>query len=124
MSALCGPIHDFIAGKLNWGTDQQEGFDKLRESLTKSPILILPSQEDTFVVFTDASNLCSGAVLHQVDSAGKFKGVVAYDSYKFGIHELKYTVREKNVLPLLKRYGNGSITWLADVLSYTRITNH
>lgn len=102
MSALCGPIHDFIAGKLNWGTDQQEGFDKLRESLTKSPILILPSQEDTFVVFTDASNLCSGAVLHQVDSAGTFKGVVAYDSYKFGVHELKYTVREKECLAVVK----------------------
>lgn len=77
-STHAASIHDYITGKYPWGEDQQRSFDKLRNVLTLAPIMICPSPENRFVVQTDASGTCTGAVLSQVDDRNVLLGVVAW----------------------------------------------
>ena len=43
-------------------------FEKLKEALTTSPILAMPSDEERYIRDTDASEASIGAVLSQVQS--------------------------------------------------------
>ncbi|XP_073138411.1 uncharacterized protein [Henckelia pumila] len=52
-----------------WSLKCQERFDVLKEDLTSAPVLAMPSGQDDFVVYTDASKLGLGAVLMQQDRA-------------------------------------------------------
>ena len=56
----------------------------LKERLTTSPVLIVPTGEVRYVVYTDASRLGLGCVLMQ---EGR---VVAYGSRKLKAHEQNY----------------------------------
>ncbi|GJW33032.1 putative reverse transcriptase domain-containing protein [Tanacetum coccineum] len=60
--------------KFNWGAEQEEAFQTLKEKLCNAPILTLPDGPDNFVVYCDASNQGFGCVLMQ---RGK---VIAYAS--------------------------------------------
>ncbi|KAM7300391.1 uncharacterized protein ISCGN_020955 [Ixodes scapularis] len=51
--------------RVNWSKKEQEAFDKLREQLSKEPILKAPEFSKPFVLRTDASNTSVGAVLMQ-----------------------------------------------------------
>lgn len=101
-STHAASIHDYITGKYPWGEDQQRSFDKLRNVLTLAPIMICPSPENRFVVQTDASGTCTGAVLSQVDDRNVLLGVVAYDSSKFHGAELNYDTRDKEFVAIIR----------------------
>lgn len=51
--------------KFTWNTEHQQAFDKIKDSLTKMPILNYPDFEKPFLLTTDASNLSMGFVLSQ-----------------------------------------------------------
>ena len=51
--------------KFVWTEECQTGFEYLRTSLTKSPILKYPDPHKIYVVFTDASDQAAAAVLIQ-----------------------------------------------------------
>jgi hypothetical protein len=55
-----------------WSSQCQEAFDLLKQKLTTAPVLLLPSSDRCFVVYTDASLVGLGAVLMQIER------VVAY----------------------------------------------
>ncbi|GJZ98730.1 putative reverse transcriptase domain-containing protein [Tanacetum coccineum] len=71
--------------KFNWGEEQEEAFQMLKDKLCNGPILMLPDGPDDFVVYCDASNQGFGCVLMQ---RGK---VIAYASRQLKIHEKNYT---------------------------------
>ncbi|GJU18396.1 putative reverse transcriptase domain-containing protein [Tanacetum coccineum] len=57
--------------KYEWGVEQEEAFQTLKENLCNTPILSLPDGTNDFVVYYDASNQGFGCVLMQ---RSKFTG--------------------------------------------------
>ncbi|GJY06179.1 putative reverse transcriptase domain-containing protein, partial [Tanacetum coccineum] len=51
--------------KYEWGADQEEAFQTLKDNLCNAPILSLPDGSEDFVVYYDASNQGLGCVLMQ-----------------------------------------------------------
>nr|GEU86331.1 putative reverse transcriptase domain-containing protein [Tanacetum cinerariifolium] len=60
--------------KYEWGVEQEEAFQTLKDNLCNAPILSLPDGSEDFVIYCDASNQGLGCVLMQ---RGK---VIAYAS--------------------------------------------
>ncbi|GJT94967.1 putative reverse transcriptase domain-containing protein [Tanacetum coccineum] len=71
-----------------WGVEQKEAFQTLKDNLCNAPLLSLPSRAEDFVVYSNASNQGLGCVLMQ---RGK---VIAYASRQFKIHEKNYTTQD------------------------------
>ncbi|GJV48563.1 putative reverse transcriptase domain-containing protein [Tanacetum coccineum] len=74
--------------KFDWGEEQEEAFQLLKQKLCAAPILALPKGSKKFVVYCDASIKGLGAVLMQ-----RMK-VIAYASRKLKIHEKNYTTHD------------------------------
>ncbi|GJX99509.1 putative reverse transcriptase domain-containing protein [Tanacetum coccineum] len=55
--------------KFDWGDEQENAFQTLKDMLCDAPILILPEGTDDFVVYCDASNQGFGCVLMQMNKA-------------------------------------------------------
>ncbi|KAI3712422.1 hypothetical protein L1987_70978 [Smallanthus sonchifolius] len=71
-----------------WGPKQEEAFQTLKHKLCNAPILTLPSGNDDFVVYCDASNQGLGCVLMQRGQ------VIAYTSRQLNVHEKNYTTHD------------------------------
>ena len=65
--------------KFDWGKEEEDSFQKLKEAITEAPLLVYPKEGGGFVLDTDASDKAIGAVLSQVQD-GKER-VVAYGSF-------------------------------------------
>ncbi|GJV03741.1 putative reverse transcriptase domain-containing protein [Tanacetum coccineum] len=72
----------------DWGEEQKNAFQTLKDKLCNAPILALPDGSEDFVVYCDASGLGLGCVLMQ---RGK---VIAYASRQLKIHEKNYTTHD------------------------------
>ncbi|GJU99970.1 putative reverse transcriptase domain-containing protein [Tanacetum coccineum] len=72
----------------DWGKEQDEAFQTLKDKLCNAPILALPDGPEDFVVYCDASGLGLGYVLMQ---RGK---VIAYASRQLKIQEKNYTTHD------------------------------
>ncbi|GJW00502.1 putative nucleotidyltransferase, ribonuclease H [Tanacetum coccineum] len=115
--------------KYEWGMDQEESFQTLKDNLCNAPILSLPDGAEDFVVYCDVSNQGLGCVLIE---RGK---VIAYASRQLKIHEKNYTMYDLElgvvVFPLKNwrhylygtksdyeiRYHSEEVTIVADALS-------
>ncbi|GJQ99768.1 putative reverse transcriptase domain-containing protein [Tanacetum coccineum] len=71
--------------KYDWGKEEEEAFQSLKQKLCSAPILALPEGSEDFMVYCDASLNCYGAVLMQREK------VIAYASRKLKTHEKNYT---------------------------------
>nr|GEX33745.1 hypothetical protein [Tanacetum cinerariifolium] len=74
--------------KYEWGMEQEEDFQTLKDNLCNAPILPLPDGIEDFVVYYDTSNQGLGCVLMH---RGK---VIAYASRQLKIHEKNYTTHD------------------------------
>ncbi|GJS17378.1 putative reverse transcriptase domain-containing protein [Tanacetum coccineum] len=119
----------------DWGKEQEEAFQILKDKLCNAPVLALPNRPKDFVVYCDASGLELGCVLMQ---RGK---VIAYASRQLKIHEKNYTTHDWNwvqlYVPLRSRdttylfsdygceirYHPGKANVVADALSRKEIIN-
>ena len=80
--------------KFVWTAECQTGFEYLRISLTKSPILKYPEPYKRHVVFTDASDQAAAAVLTQEysDDDGQVKEIpITYLSAQFNDTQFKWS---------------------------------
>ncbi|GJX60179.1 putative reverse transcriptase domain-containing protein [Tanacetum coccineum] len=68
--------------------DQESAFQLLKQKLYEALILALPEGNDDFVVYSDASHQCLGAVLMQREK------VIAYASRQLKPHEENYTTHD------------------------------
>nr|GEX09695.1 hypothetical protein [Tanacetum cinerariifolium] len=71
-----------------WGKEEEEAFQKLKQKLCSAPILAWPEGTKDFVVYCDASLKGYGAVLTQREK------VIAYASRQFKVHEGNYTTHD------------------------------
>ncbi|GJU58437.1 putative reverse transcriptase domain-containing protein [Tanacetum coccineum] len=74
--------------KYEWGTEEDEAFQTLKQKLCSAPILALPEGTKNFVVYCDASHKGYGAVLMQREK------VIAYASRQLKRDEENYTTHD------------------------------
>ncbi|KAL5538765.1 hypothetical protein UlMin_046214 [Ulmus minor] len=74
--------------KFEWTERCERNFQELKRRLTSAPILIVPSEDEEFTIYCDASKMGLGAVLMQTD---KF---VAYASRQLKDHEKNYPTHD------------------------------
>ncbi|GJQ88903.1 putative reverse transcriptase domain-containing protein [Tanacetum coccineum] len=74
--------------KYEWGTEEDEAFQTLKQKLCSAPILALPKGTENFVVYCDASHKGYGAVLMQREK------VIAYASRQLKKHEENYMTHD------------------------------
>ncbi|GJZ24584.1 putative reverse transcriptase domain-containing protein [Tanacetum coccineum] len=78
----------FKCKTFDWGKEQENAFQTLKDKLCNAPVLALPDGPEDFVVYYDASGLGLGCVLMQ---RGK---VISYASRQLKIHEKNYTTHD------------------------------
>ncbi|GKC81596.1 putative reverse transcriptase domain-containing protein [Tanacetum coccineum] len=71
--------------KFNWGENEENAFQILKQKLCSAPILALLEGSENFIVYCDTSHKGLGAVLMQKEK------VIAYASRQLKIHEKNYT---------------------------------
>jgi hypothetical protein len=84
----------------NWGEKQEAAFELLKEKLITAPILIYPNFEREFILYTDASNIALGAILHQKGDDGK-EHVIAYENKTLNEAEQNYSTTELECLAVV-----------------------
>ncbi|GJV69560.1 putative reverse transcriptase domain-containing protein [Tanacetum coccineum] len=79
----------------DWGEEQENAFQTLKDKLCNAPVLALPDGPEDFVVYCDASGLGLGCVLMK---KGK---VIAYASRQLKVHEKNYTTHDLELGPVV-----------------------
>jgi len=98
---IARPLHDLTKKevKFTWTDECEQAFQKLKKKLTEAPILALPTDEDMYILDTDASLESIGAVLSQVQS-GEEK-VICYGSRVCSPAEKNYDVTRRELLAVI-----------------------
>ena len=60
---ICGPLHALTGknARFHWSDDCRAAFEALKIALTSAPVLAMPTEDDHFVLDTDASDFSIGA---------------------------------------------------------------
>ncbi|GJX18309.1 putative reverse transcriptase domain-containing protein [Tanacetum coccineum] len=74
--------------RVEYGKEEEEAFQTLKQKLCSAPILALPEGTEDFVVYCDASHKGYGVVLMQREK------VIAYASRQLKVHEENYTTHD------------------------------
>ncbi|GKA62901.1 putative nucleotidyltransferase, ribonuclease H [Tanacetum coccineum] len=86
--------------KFEWGDEQENAFQTLKDILCDAPILALPEGTYDFVVYCDASNQGFGCVLMQRNT------MIAYASRQLKIHEKNYTTHDLELGAVIELFNN------------------
>jgi len=97
-STIAAPLYNLTRkeSEFRWTTECQEASDELKRRLVEEPILALPSDTGTYVLYTNASDFGLGAVLSQRQNDQE--KVIAYASRTLGKPEQKYETTRKELL--------------------------
>ena len=82
-----------------WGIEQQRAFDALKACLLSAPILGFPTEEDQFVLDTDASLFAIGGVLNQIQNGEEV--VIAYASRSLRLSQRRYCTTRREMLAVV-----------------------
>ncbi|GJW36204.1 putative reverse transcriptase domain-containing protein [Tanacetum coccineum] len=82
--------------KYEWGTEEDEAFQTLKQKLCSAPILCFAMGTENFVVYCDVSHKGYGAVLMQREK------VIAYASRQLKKHEENYMTHDLDAVVLLQ----------------------
>ena len=98
------PLFDLTKGdvKFVWGIPQQEAFDKLKEIITSTPILVRPDAEQPFRVEADGSGVATGAVLSQLSKDDNKWHPVAFLSKSLSAVERNYEIHDVEMLAIIR----------------------
>ena len=101
-SSIAAPLTS-VMGKTaewKWGDEQREAYADLKLAIIADPVLCLPDFDKPFIIYTDASNIGTGAVLTQQNEQGK-SYVVRYLSKKLNDTETRYSTTEREYLAVI-----------------------
>ena len=79
-----------------WGSEQQRAFDALKACLLSAPILGFPTEDDRFVLDTDASLFAIGGVLSQIQNEEEV--VIAYAIRSLRVSQRRYCTTRREML--------------------------
>ena len=100
---IAAPLHMLQRKQVpfTWTWEQDQAFNRLKERLTSAPVLGMPTDEGTFYLDCDASDVGLGAVLSQ--RQGNSEVVIAYSSRALSRPERNYDVTRRELLAIV--YG-------------------
>jgi len=100
-SQIVTPLNQLLKKNrpFEWDEQCQASFDDLKEKMQRPPVLTLPNYTDTFVLDTDASGDCIGAVLSQIQDGQE--RVVAFAGRALTTNEKNYCVTRKELLAVV-----------------------
>lgn len=117
LTTACEPIFRLLKKDVavRWTDDCQQAFEKIKEYLSKLPVLVPPKLDRPLFLYLSVIDNSFVCVLGQHDSIGRNEQVIYYLSKKFTSYEVKYTLLERTCYAL---------TWVAQklrhyLLSYT-----
>lgn len=84
-----------VGDHLIWSREAEEAFRRLKDALTSSPVLSLPTFGGTFVLYTDASDSAVGSVL--TERRGDSEKVIAYDSKVLSKQQRRWPTYDKEL---------------------------
>ncbi|KAF0710681.1 hypothetical protein As57867_005472, partial [Aphanomyces stellatus] len=90
--------------KWQWGEDERRAFLTIKLALQQAPVLQMPNYHKPFVVTTDASGYCCGAVISQLDANGNDRPI-AFLSKRLGPHESNWPAHEKELYAIKLALG-------------------
>ncbi|GJR67835.1 putative reverse transcriptase domain-containing protein [Tanacetum coccineum] len=106
--------------KYEWGMEEDEVFQTLKQKLCSAPILALPEGTENFVVYCDASHKGYGAVLMQREKCTVYTD---HKSLQYILDQKELNMRQRRWIELLSdydceiRYHPGKANVVADALS-------
>ena len=80
--------------------NEVRAFSHLKAALMSSPVLCTPQYDETFIIYTDSSDIGIGSVLGQADSNGNFRPI-SFASKKFNESERLLPVIEREAMAIL-----------------------
>jgi len=98
-SPLAALLQKESSFKFHWTSDHQRAFDTIKQRMSSKPTLILPREDVTFVVHTDASGFAVGASLNQDHGSGLQP--IAFISKKLLPAETRYATHEQELLAII-----------------------
>ena len=110
------PIYDLTRKKkeFSWGEEHQNTFEKIKMLITKAPVLVMPNNTGTFLLFSDTSKIACGSALYQ-EQKGKHR-LVAYYSKKLPDAASRYRCSELELCGLV-----ANISAFRHLLRYTNL---
>jgi len=99
---IAAPLEEVAAPKkpFFWGPEQQDSFERLKVALTTAPVLAHPDPTKPYLLYTDASDKCIGAILVQKDDQG-VERVIHYLSHKLSGAQLAWPTIEKEAYAIV-----------------------
>ena len=85
--------------KFDWGEEEEDSFQKLKEAITEAPLLVYAKEGGQFVLDTDASDKAIGPIFSQLQD-GKER-VVAYGSFVLSTAQRNYGVTRRELLAIV-----------------------
>jgi len=98
------PLFDLTQNdiKWNWGPAEQSAFDRLKQSVMATPVLISPDSTSPFRIEADSSDFATGAVLSQVCPTNGKWHLVAFFSKSLSPVECNYEIHDKEMLAIIR----------------------
>jgi hypothetical protein len=93
------PKFAMVSVEFRWTKRQETAFEYIKRSLVSPVLLRHPNFDEPFIITTDASDLGLGAVLCQRYHDQEY--VIQYISRTLQSNEVKWSVREKEILAVL-----------------------
>ena len=102
-SEIARPLHDLTKkdAPWTWNTEHRAAFQRLKERITSSPVLVFPSDDKPYKLEADSSNFANGAILSQEGEDGKWHPV-AFMSKSLNEVERNYEVHDKEMLAIIR----------------------
>jgi len=85
-----------------WTTETQDAFDKLKEAVTSTPVLILPDADQPYRIEANGSGVATGAVLSQLSRADDKWHPVAFLSKSLNEVERNYEIHDTEMLAIIR----------------------
>jgi len=121
-AGLAKPLTDLTGNEIPvdipWGEEQEHAFQRLRNAMCSSPVMMSPRFGEPFSLQTDASGTCVGCCLGQWDETGN-EHPIAYASQKLSTTQCNWAVIEKEAYAVmwgLQKYR--SITFGSEITVY------
>ena len=94
LQKLLKPIYDLTrkGRPFNWGKEQQDSLDEIKNRLLKPPVLHMPNIMGRFHLYSDTSKFATGSALYQIQN-GKPK-LIAYASKRLPEAAKSYSITE------------------------------
>ncbi|XP_043246354.1 uncharacterized protein K02A2.6-like isoform X1 [Amphibalanus amphitrite] len=98
------PLYDLLGKNAvwRWGSKERDSFNKVKEKLAANTLLVHYDNTKQLVLTCDASSVGVGAVLSQIDDAGR-EMPIAFASRRLSLSESRYAQIEREGLAIIFR---------------------